>query len=306
MSAGVAQAQTRSIRFIVPFAPGGGVDGAARVLANGMSSHLNRTVIVENRPGASTMLAAEAVARSEPDGQTLLFTLDQTFTTVPLLSKHLPIDPGKDLLPVNLVAKIPMVVLTNPSIPVATLPELIEYARANPKAVSYASSGAGGIVHLSMEMLKALTRVEMLHVPYRGVAPALTAVAAGEVQVTIAAYSSARGLIDASRLKVIAVAGADRIAELPNLPTMPELGYGKVDPTTWIGIAAPGKTSPKLVEELNASISAVLKNPEVRKQMTESLNFVISDLGPKAFTQQIADRLRLNIEAVKIAGMSAQ
>jgi tripartite-type tricarboxylate transporter receptor subunit TctC len=301
-----AAAQQGPIRLIVPFPPGGGVDGTARVLANGLSAHLGRTVIVENRPGASTMLAAEMVARSEPDGQTLLFTLDQTFTTVPLLSKHLSIDPGKDLIPVNLVAKIPMVMLSGASVPAQTLPDLINYARANPGKVNYSSSGPGGTVHLSMEMLKALTKVEMLHVPYRGVAPALTAVASGDVHVTIGGYSSARGLIDAGRVKAIAIAGPDKAVELPTLPTTRELGYEKVDATTWLAVAAPGKMSSDKVEKLNQAISTVLKTPEARKQITDTLNFVISDVGPKEFKQMIADRLRVTQEAIKIAGIEAQ
>jgi tripartite-type tricarboxylate transporter receptor subunit TctC len=306
LCADVSFAQSRQIRLVVPFAPGGGVDGAARIVAAGLAAHLGRTVIVENRPGASTLTAAEMVARSEPDGDTLLFTVDETFTVIPLLSKHLSIQPSKELVPINLVGKILMIVLTNPSVPVSTLPELINYARTNPKGVNYASTGPGSALHLSMEMLKHVANVQMLHVPYRGTAPALTAVAAGDVQVSQAGYATAGGLIDAGKLKPIAIASPERVAALPNVPTTHELGYGKVDSTTWLGIAAPVRTPPETVDRINQAISAVLKNPEVRKQLVETRHFVISDVGPSEFARQMQERFQLNAEAVKIAGAVEQ
>jgi len=177
----VAQ-ESRLARIIVPFAPGAAVDVVGRMLAGALSAQWGRTVIVENRPGGRTLIAAEAVAHSEPDGDTLLLCLDDTFTIVPHLSNHAPLDPNKELVPINLVGTITMAMVVNPSLPVDSLPALIAYARANPSAVSYGSSGSGSLSHLAMEMLKAQAKIDMVHVPYRGLAPATTAVIAGEVQ----------------------------------------------------------------------------------------------------------------------------
>jgi tripartite-type tricarboxylate transporter receptor subunit TctC len=219
------QSSSKLTRIIVPFAPGAAVDVVGRMLASALSAQSGKTVIVENRPGGRTLIAAEAVARSEPDGDTLLFCLDDTFTIVPHLSRNAPFDPNKELVPINLVGTITMALTVNPSLPADSLPTLIAYARANPAAVSYASSGSGSLSHLAMEMLKAQAKINMVHVPYRGLAPAQTAVVAGEVQAGILGFGSSRSMIESGRLRAIAIASPERVAALPNVPTTGEGGY---------------------------------------------------------------------------------
>jgi tripartite-type tricarboxylate transporter receptor subunit TctC len=289
---------TRTVRIIVPYAPGASADFVARVIANELSSRWPHQVMVDNRPGGNTMIGMEAVARAEPDGHTLLFTSDDSFTIVPHLTKKAPVDPIKDLTPVNLSARVSMVIVANASVPVDSLPALIERARTNPASVSYGSYGTGGSVHLAMETLKSLAKVDILHVPYKGVAPAITAVVAGEVSVALSGYGTARGHIETGRIKPLAIASPERIPELPKVPTTRELGYGEVDSTVWWGFAAPAKTSPEMVNRIHEAISRALNNPEVRKTI-EARSLGVADLGPKPFAEQIAREYRARAEAVR-------
>ena len=303
-SRGVAQ-ESRLARIIVPFAPGAAVDVVGRMLAGALSAQWGRTVIVENRPGGRTLIAAEAVAHSEPDGDTLLLCLDDTFTIVPNLSKHVPLDPNKELVPINLVGTITMAMVVNPSLPVDSLPALIAYARANPSAVSYGSSGSGSLSHLAMEMLKAQAKIDMVHVPYRGLAPATTAVIAGEVQTAILGFGSSRSMIDSGRLRPIAIASPERVSALPNVPTTGEVGYGRVDATSRLTLAGPARMSSEMVERVNATVSGVLNNPDMRAQIA-ARDIVVTNMGPKPFAQEIEKLSRLNAEAVRISGATAE
>jgi tripartite-type tricarboxylate transporter receptor subunit TctC len=297
--------QTKPGRIIVPFAPGAAVDVVARMLASALSSQWGKTVIVENRPGGRTLIAAEAVARSDPDGETLLFCLDDTFTIVPHISKSLPFDPRKELLPINLVGTITMVLTANPSLPADSLPMLIDYARANPAAVSYASSGSGSLSHLAMEMLKAQAKINMVHVPYRGLAPAQTAVIAGEVQVGILGFGSSRGMIESGRLRAIAIASPERVAALPNVATSDESGYPRVDATSRLTLAGPATMPADAINRVNEAVSRALHSDEVRKQI-EARDIVVTDMGPKPFAEEIGRLSALNAEAVRIAGVEAE
>jgi tripartite-type tricarboxylate transporter receptor subunit TctC len=294
--------QSRQVRIIVPFAPGAAVDVVARIIANGLAAQWGNPVIVENRAGGSTVTAAEVVARSDPDGQTLLFTVDDTFTVVPHLSRHLSFDPMKDLLPINLVAKILMVMVVNPAVPADSLPALIAYGRTNPRGLNYSSSGLGSMIHLAMEMLKSSAKVDILHVPYRGIAPALTAVAAGETQITISGYGTARGLIEARRVRPLVIASPERVAALPNVPTTGEFGYDSVDATSWLGLAAPAKTPSETINRINESVSRVLHDPEIRTQLIDARDLVVTDIGPTGFAGQIARKFKSMAEAVRVSG----
>ncbi len=259
------QAPSKPGRIIVPFAPGAAVDVVARMLAGALSSQWGKTVIVENRPGGRTLIAAEAVARSEPDGDTLLFCLDDTFTIVPHVSRNLSFDPNKELVPLNLVATITMVLTVNPTLPVDSLPMLVDYARANPGAVSYASSGSGSLSHLAMEMLKAQAKINMIHVPYRGLAPAQTAVIAGEVQAGILGFGSSRGMIESGRLRAIAIASPERVGALPNVPTTGESGYPRADATSRLTLAGPATMSGDTVNRVNEAVSHALRSSGAAK-----------------------------------------
>ena len=292
---------SRPVRLIVPFSPGAAVDVVARMIASGLSAQWGNPVIVDNRPGGNSVIGSEMVVRAEPDGYTLLFTSDDIFVIVPHLSK-LSFDPLKDLMPVNLLAKTSMLIVVNAAAPVDSLAALIARARANPKALSYSSSGSGSSTQLAMETLKSLAKIDILHVPYKGIAPAIAAAAAGEVQITMTGYGTARGLIDAGRLRPIAIAANERVVELPNVPTTNELGYGEVQYTVWLGIAAPSKTPAEIVERINESVSRVLHSPETRKQLVEARAFVVADLGPRAFAEELARKSRFHAEAIRRTG----
>jgi tripartite-type tricarboxylate transporter receptor subunit TctC len=302
---GAQDAPSRVARIIVPFAPGAAVDVVARMLAAPLSAQWGRSLIVENRPGARTLLAAEAVARSEPDGDTLLFCLDDSFTIVPHLSKPGTFDPSKELVPINLVGTIPMAFVVNPALPVDSIAALIAYARSHPTALSYGSSGAGSLLHLRMEVFKSRAGIDMLHVPYRGLAPAQTALVAGEVQAAIFGFGSARSMIEAGRLRPIAIASPDRVKALPQVPTMAEVGYPEVDATSRLALAGPRRMSAETLARVADAVARVLDSPEMRRQL-EARDIVVANMGPKPFADEIQRLSRLNAEAVRISGAQAE
>jgi tripartite-type tricarboxylate transporter receptor subunit TctC len=294
---------SRPVRLIVPFDPGAAVDVAARILARGLSTQWKRPVIVENRPGGSMVVGARYVANSEPDGDTLLLCLDDLFTTLPHLTKTVSFDANKELVPVNLVGKILIILVANKSLPAHTLPQLIDLARAKPGTLSYGSSGPGSATHLQMEMLKHLANIDILHVPFRGLGPALNATMSGVVQMTMIGYGTARGMIeDGTQIMPIVVTSPQRVPELPNIPTIGELGYPQIDSTSWLALAAPAKVSPETLNRINDDVSRELSgSSETRKQL-EARNIIVTNIGPKPFAEEIARRYRINGEAVRIAG----
>ncbi|HEY2527689.1 MAG TPA: tripartite tricarboxylate transporter substrate binding protein [Xanthobacteraceae bacterium] len=295
---------SRPVRIIVPFDPGAAVDIVARILARGLSAQWDRPVIVENRPGASMIVGAQFVANSEPDGDTLLLCLDDLFTTLPHLSKNPAFDANKELVPVDQVAKILMILVANRAVPANTLPQLIELARAKPGMLSYGSSGPGSATNLGMEMLKHLAHVDILHVPFRGLAPALTATASGTVQMTMIGYGTAHGMLeDGRQLKPIVVTSPQRVAELPDLPTIGELGYPQVDSTSSLTLVAPAKISAETIGRLTEALSRELSaSSETRKQI-EARDIVVTNITGRPLAEEIARRFRLNGEAVRVAGV---
>jgi tripartite-type tricarboxylate transporter receptor subunit TctC len=297
---------SRPVRVVVPFDPGGAVDVVARIVGRGLAAELNRTVIVENRPGGSTLLAAQQVARSEADGDTLLFCLDDTFTIVPHLSKTSAFSPNSELIPVNLVGKILMVLLANKAMQANNLPDMIKLAHAKPALLNYGSAGSGRATHLSMEMLKHAAKVDILHVPFRGIAPALAAVASGHVHMTTVGYGTARGMLEEDKLiKPIAVASPERIGALPNISTMVELGYPDVDATSWLAVAVPATMSADVLARVNGALTRAIERSEIRKQI-EARDVVVTNIGPEPFAKEIASRSKANQEAVRISGAQQQ
>ncbi len=264
----VAQAETypaRTIRLIVPQAPGGTVDLTARLFADQLRSALDATVVVENRPGASGATGSDFVARAAPDGYTLLAASTNTHTMLPHVQASVPYDALRDFAPVaNLVYTTSMVAVTR-SLPVRTLAELIAYARAHPGELNYASTGVGSSNHIDAELFKSLARIDLVHVPYRGMAQAKEALVSGEVQVELVAIGTSVGHVQAGQIRPLAVLSDRRSALLPEVPTTAEAGLPELKARFWVGIVAPAGTPPEVIGVLNGALRRSFATPEVRE-----------------------------------------
>jgi tripartite-type tricarboxylate transporter receptor subunit TctC len=271
-STGVVQAQaqrypTKPVRLVNPFAPGGPVDIVGRAIAQELNKTWGQSVIVDNRPGAGTTIGAGLVARATPDGYTLLVTSVSTAVSVSLY-RNLPFDLSRDLVPVTILAQTPLVLAVNPSLPVNSVQELVALARAKSGQVRYASSGAGTISHLAMELFRSQAKIDALtHVPYKGGAPAVAAVTGGEAQAlfdqSIAIMPSAR----AGRLRALAVSSPKRFDAAPELPTFAESGLPAFEVIVWTAIFAPTGTPPAVIATINGDINRLLQTQEVRERL---------------------------------------
>lgn len=256
---------SRPVRVIVGFPAGGPNDLIARAIAQQLAQTWKQPVIVENRPGASGLIGSEVVARAEPDGHTLMLG-SITHSIVPSLNRKLPFDPIKDFTPVSQVGVAPLMVVVNPALQVASVKELIAYAKAHPGKLSYASTGNGTSIHLASEMFKRMAGIEIVHVPYKGSAPAMADLLGGQVQMMIEAMPSALSHVKSGRLRALAVTTDSRRPEMPDLPTVAEAGLPGFEVTIWWGVFAPGRLPRPLLEKLNAGVNAALQTPEVRRQ----------------------------------------
>src|SRR3954467_6393734 len=244
----------KPIRFIVGFTPGGPSDILARALGQKLGERWTQQVVIENRPGAGGNVAAEAVARSAPDGYTWLLGNNSILATNQSLYRSLAYDPVKDFAPVSLVAVQPNILVVNPQLPVKSVKELISFAREHPGKLNYGSSGSGAAAHLAAELFKTMAGVELVHIPYKGAQPALTDVIAGEVQVMFATSASVIPFIQAGKLRALAVTTARRSASVPDLPTVSEAGVPGFEAVTWHGVVVPAATPAPRVERLNRDI----------------------------------------------------
>ncbi len=263
--AGVALAQTypaKPIRIIVPYAPGGATDIMGRVVAQRLGEILGQQVLVDNRPGANTGIGAEAVAKAPADGYTLLFTNDATFVLNPLLFATLPYNMARDFTPVATVAYLNLSLVVASNLPVNTFAELVAYTKAKSGTISYGSYGVGSQAHLMGEMYKKLTASDMVHVPYKGSAPAVADVIGGQVVFTFPAIPTVQGFLKAGRLKVLAISGDKRSPLLPEVPTFIEVGAKDLDIGAWYGFFAPAGTPREVVARLNAAVATMLSNQE--------------------------------------------
>jgi tripartite-type tricarboxylate transporter receptor subunit TctC len=270
--AGIANAQeypTRPVRVIVPFSPGGAVDGPMRVIAQELSKRLGQQVVVENKPGAGATIGTEVVARAAPDGYTLLLA-SQTNAISASLYKSLPFDPIEDFTPISLIGREPGVLVVHPSLPVKTLQEFVAYAKARPGKVDYASSGNGSGQHLFMAQLAAQTGMQLNHVPYRGSGQATTDVIAGLVPVSIPGTAGMVGHIKAGKLRALAVTGATRSPQLPEVPTVIESGVPGYEAYVWMGLLAPKGTPAAIVDRLYRELTQVLAGPEAKAYMASA------------------------------------
>jgi tripartite-type tricarboxylate transporter receptor subunit TctC len=284
-------AQDKPIRIVVPFAAGGPTDVLARVLAPKLSASLKRTVIVDNKVGATGSIGATFVAKSAPDGDTLLLGTSSIMAASPNLTANLTYDPVNDFVPISLVATIENILVVHPSVPAKTVKELVAYAKANPNKLSYASSGIGSTYHLGAELFGSQTGIEWTHVPYKGAAPAIQDVLAGHVQVMFDNTSSAIPNIKSGRLKALGVASLKRYPTLPELPTIAEEGVAGYETTIWLALFAPAKTPAAILQKLTKEIHDAVNSAEYKDKLAaldiqprlsssqELANFLKADLG---------------------------
>ena len=309
LTTGLASAQpwpAKPVRIVVAYPPGGGIDVIARQLADKLSPAWGQPVVVENKPGANTILAADTVAKSAPDGYTVLMTSDATFSINPHLYAKLPYDAQKSFVPVTLLVLLQQLLVANPALPANTLGELIDYAKKNPGKVNYASYGAGSQPHLSGEMLKYKAGIDLVHVPYKGISLAVPAVIAGEVQLTFAGIASSMGPLRAGRLKALAIGGARRSPLLPDVPTFAELGFPEVETHAWFGFFLPAGSPKTAVEQLYRETKTILEEPEFRQKQLIDKGYEVVGSSPQEFAAYMRKDFESRGRAVKISGARAE
>jgi tripartite-type tricarboxylate transporter receptor subunit TctC len=294
---------SRPVRIIVGYAAGGGTDISARVIGQWLSERLGQQFIIENRPGAATNIATEAVARAGADGYTLLLATAANAINATYYNK-LNFDFIQDIAPVATVMSVPLVMVINPSFPIKSVPELIAHAKANPRKISYASGGAGGPDHMAAEYFKLVTETEMLHVPYRGLGPALTDLIGGQVQLIFATMPAAIEYIKASRLRALAVTTASRSEALPDVPIVADVLPG-FEASQWYALCAPKKTPADIVATINQTVLAALADPKMKTRIAE-LGGVPMPMTPAEFGKFTADETEKWAKVIKFSGIKAE
>ena len=261
----------KPVRLIVPYAAGGGTDFFARTVGAKLGEQLGQTIIVDNKPGAATIIGAEVAAKSAPDGYTLLIADSTTLAVNPSLYKKLPYDPAKDFSSVTLTARFAMVLVVNPNISKATtVKEFIEEAKKDPGKISYASVWAGTTHHLTMELFQQRTDIKLIHVPYKGAGPAIQDMVGGQVPVMFVDLAAGGPMIKAGKLRVLAVASTKRIAALPNVPTFAEQGISQFEAWAWQGLTVPTGTPKEIIAKLNAEYAKVVADPVIRQKLVDA------------------------------------
>lgn len=293
---------SKPVRFISPYAPGGGTDTMARVLAQKLSENLGRQVIVENRPGGGGIVGTEAVAKAPPDGYTILLGSKGPLTVNPALYAKLPYDTLRDLAPISLISIVPAVLAVHPSLSVNSVKELIALARSRPGELTFSSSGNGGSGHLSGEQFAALAGTRMVHVPYRGTGPATTAVLSGEVTLSFGNMVALMPHVQAGRLKALGVTSAKRVSAAPQLPTVAEGGLRGYEYVTWYGVLAPAGTPRDIIGRLNAELVKIARQPDMKEKLTGEGGDVVGST-PEEFAAYIKSELASSAKLVKSANV---
>ncbi|WP_432260993.1 Bug family tripartite tricarboxylate transporter substrate binding protein [Cupriavidus sp. TMH.W2] len=296
---------SRPIRLVVPFTPGGTTDILARLVAQKAGEALGQSIVVDNRPGAGGNIGAEAVARSAADGYTLLMGTLGTQVTNQFIYPRMPYDSARDFVPVTLVANSPNVLLVNSTLNAKTVGELITLARREPGKINYASTSTGGSPHLSGELLNMMAGVSMQHVPYKGAAPAMTDLLAGQVNLMFDNLPSALAQIQAGKVTALAVTSVKRASVLPSVPTVRESGLPGYEVNSWFGLLAPAATPPERVRQLQQAVDKVLATPDVRKRI-EQLGAEPGGDGSAAFAAQIKSDTEKWSRVIQTAGIKPQ
>jgi tripartite-type tricarboxylate transporter receptor subunit TctC len=302
----IARAQTyptRPVRWIVGFPPGGGADTVARIMGPWLSERLGQQVIIENRPGASTNIAAQAVVNSPPDGYTLLFYGASTVVNTSIFN-NLPFDVRRDIAPVSGLVAYPMVLVANPSVPAKTVAELIAHAKANPGKVTMASFGTGSASHLAGELFKMMAGINMVHVPYRGGAPMVTDLIARQVQVGFDVMVTSLPQVRTGALRALGIAGNNRFDMLPDVPTIAETVPG-YEAGTWAGVGVPNGTPPEIIARLNHEINTGLAHPTIKSRLAD-IGTIPMVFTPAEFGRYVAAESEKWAKVVKFAGVKPE
>ncbi len=300
IAAGAAEFPTRAVRFIVPYTPGAINDFIARLTAQKLTDAWGKQVVVDNRPGGGTLIGTDLVAKSNPDGHTLLLVPTAFAINVSLYPK-LPYDSVRDFAPVTQIGSAPYLMVCAPQLPVKNIKELVALARAKPGSLSYASTGSGGSAHLMGELLKVSTGIEMQHIPYKGLAPGITDVMSGQVSCTFGTQVAVGGQVKAGRLRAIALTGNVRSRTAPDVPTIAEAGYADYHATGWWGVVVPSATPKPIVAKLHTDVVRLLALPDVRERL-EGQGVEIAATTPAQFEKFIRDEIVRWGKAVKVSG----
>lgn len=290
----------RPLRFVIPFPPGGGADNLARIVGQKAGDNLHQQIVIDNRAGAGGNIAAEVVARATPDGYTLLQG-NVAHTISRSLYRKLNYDFVKDFTPVTQLASIPFVLLVSPALPASSVKDLIALAKAKPGELNYASSGSGGPSHMAMELFKSMAGAEIRHIPYKGAAPAATDVIAGRVQMMFFTLSAGLPHVKSGKLKPLAIAGARRVPQAPDVPTVNEAGVPGFEATTWFGVMVPAGTPNPVISQLHGAFSAALNAPEVRERLLAQ-GFELVGSTPIQFAAYIKAEIPKWANVVKASG----
>jgi len=298
-----AQYPEKPVRVVVPFAAGAGADIASRFMTEKLSGMWGKSVVVENKVGANSIIGAQQVAREPGDGYTLLVPNDTTLAANPWLYASLPYSPLKDFAPIALIGETPFVLVASPQFPVRSVKELVDMARAKPGAINFGSSGIASAQHLPMEMLVHSAHIKLMHVPYKSASDAAIGVVSGQIQVMFAGVSSVLPFLQSGRLTPLAVSSAERLAVLPDVPTMAESGFPGFRYGAWLGVVAPAATPADIVNKINADIGTVLRQPEARERLI-ALGFLPAvPSTPEAFRKYIADETVRYGKLIRSAGI---
>lgn len=294
----------RPVTMVVPYAAGGGLDVFARQLAQKLSERLGRTFVVENRPGAGTVIGAGYVAKAAPDGYTIMLGTSSPFAINVTLNKHLPYDPAKDFVPIIHASDAPFLLLVHPDVPVKSVGDWIKWVKAQPKPPSYGSAGPGSPQHLSMELLKSLTGARLGHVPYRGDAPALNDLVAGHIPTQFAQPTPVLPLLHAGKVRALGVSSSKRFGPMATIPTIAEAGVPSFDFSSWQMIVAPAGTPKPIVDRLYRELKAILATPEMKKDFEDTGRIGVDSPPPEALQAWVRSEIVRLGKVVEQAGLA--
>lgn len=297
---------TRMVRLIVPYPAGGGVDGLARPLAERLSQKWGQPVMIENKPGASTMIGGESVARSAADGYTLFFTTDSSITSNPHLFKKPSFDPIRDLAPITQLIDLHQMVVVHPSVAANTLQELVTLAKTVPGKLNYGSYGNGSQPHLLFGMLNKQAGIEIVQVPHRGIAPAIVGTLAGDIQMTLGGVATTSQYFATGQLKPLAIGRPERLRSHPTVPTLQEAGFPEIDPRSWFGLFAPAGTPPAIIAKIQRDVAAILKDHDFSSRFVDGVGYTGIGSTPEDFATFITRDLAYKERLIAVAGASVE